>query len=185
MGLNFKKKNLPKICETWLAQLNPNLKRRVATRSSPRNAVGGGNCLSSSSSSFFFIEFSTRWLNTVIGHETGLASQLILIHPFISHPVHEMLYYTTGVYALYSLRISTDCGVFYVPQESEQWKSCETAPMVFLPYPRRLKKTKMYNCLTICCRCHNKSSTFSSVIGPAGDWTDNLFICSSQKEKTL
>ena len=35
----------------------------------------------------------------MIGDETGLASQLILIHPFISHPVHEMLYYTTGVYA--------------------------------------------------------------------------------------
>ena len=134
---------------------------------------------------FFFIEFSTPWLNTVIGDETGLASQLILIHPFISHPVHEMLYYTTGVYALYSLRISTDCGVFYVPEESEQWKSCETAPMVFLPYPKRLKKTKMYNCLTICCRCHNKGITFSSVIGPAGDWTDNLFICSSQKEKNV
>ena len=140
---------------------------------------------------FFFFFLLHRILHAVTQHcdrpgdQTGLASQLILIHPFISHPVHEMLYYTTGVYALYSLRISTDCGVFYVLEESEQWKSCETAPMVFLPYPRRLKKTKMYNCLTICCRCHNKGSTFSSVIGPAGDWTDNLFICSSQKEKTL
>ena len=49
------------------------------------------------------------------------------------------------------------CGFFYVPQESEQWESCETGPTVYRPYPSRLE------CLAIC-RCHNKGSTFSSVI---------------------
>ena len=48
-------------------------------------------------------------------------------------------------------------GFFYAPQESEQWKSCETGPTVSRPYPRRLE------CLTVC-SCHNKDSTFSSVI---------------------
>ena len=49
------------------------------------------------------------------------------------------------------------CGFFYVSQESEQYKSCETRPKVFRPSPRRLE------CLTIC-RCHNKASTFSTAI---------------------
>ena len=39
----------------------------------------------------------------------------------------------------------------------KRWKSCETGPTVFRPYPKWLK------CLTIC-RCHKKGSTFSSVI---------------------
>ena len=50
------------------------------------------------------------------------------------------------------------CGFFYVPQESEHWKSCKTAgPMDFRPFPRRLE------CLTIC-RCFKKGSKFSSVV---------------------
>ena len=32
------------------------------------------------------------------------------------------------------------CGFFYVPQKSEQWKNCETGPTVFRPYPRRLER---------------------------------------------
>ena len=43
----------------------------------------------------------------------------IHINPFISHPVHERLYKSTGVYEQQS-------GFFYAPQESEQWQSCET-----------------------------------------------------------
>ena len=51
------------------------------------------------------------------------------------------------------------CGFFYmyIPQESEQWKSCETGRKVFRPYLRRIE------CLTTC-GCHNKGSTFSSAI---------------------
>ena len=46
------------------------------------------------------------------------------------------------------------CKFFYVPQESDQRKSCETGPTVFS------EKTRVSNL----CRCHNKGSTLSSVI---------------------
>ena len=32
------------------------------------------------------------------------------------------------------------CGFFYVPQEPERWKCCETGPTVFLPYPGRVER---------------------------------------------
>ena len=78
------------------------------------------------------------------------------INPFITHPAHERLSHTAGVYAPYSL-YEQQCGFFYVPQEQEQWKSCEAGPTVF-----RLCQWRQ-ECLTIC-RYHNKGSAFSSVI---------------------
>ena len=57
------------------------------------------------------------------------------------------------------------CGFFYVPQEPDKWKCCETGPTVFRPCPIRLES------LTIC-RCHYKGSTLS--VGPAGVWTHDL-----------
>ena len=115
---------------------------------------------------FIFIEFTT-----VTGDETGLTSQLNM-KPFNIHPTHKRLYHTNGDYASYSYE--QQYGFFFIAQESEQWKSCETGPTVFGPHPKRLEW------LTIC-RCHNKGSTFRLLslfktlnVGPAGLWTCDL-----------
>ena len=51
------------------------------------------------------------------------------------------------------------CGFFYVPQEPDKCKCCETGPTVFRPYPRSLES------LTVG-RCHYKGSTFFLVKDP-------------------
>ena len=55
----------------------------------------------------------------------------------------------------YSFRIVR--GFFYVPQNYQHSRNCETGPPAYRPYPRRLES------LTIC-RWYYKGSTFSSVI---------------------
>ena len=55
----------------------------------------------------------------------------------------------------YSFRIVR--GFFYVPQNYQHSRNCETGPPTYRPYPRRLES------LTIC-RWYYKGSTFSSVI---------------------
>ena len=97
---------------------------------------------------------SPRWLNTMTGDETGLASQLISTPSLRTQPMKGC---TTPLESTPPTLYEQQCGFFYVPQESEQWESCETGPTVYRPYPSRLE------CLAIC-RCHNKGSTFSSVI---------------------
>ena len=89
---------------------------------------------------------SPRWLDTVKGDETGLTFQLTSTS---SLPTQPMKGYTTPPGFTSPTLYEQQCGFFYVPRESEQWKSCETGPTVFRFYPRRLE------CLTIC-RCHNK-----------------------------
>ena len=88
------------------------------------------------------------------GDGTGLTSQLLSTP---SLPTQLTKDCTTPTGSRPPTFYERQGGIFYVPQESEQWKSCETGPLVFLPYPRRLE------CLTVC-RCYNKGSTFSSVI---------------------
>ena len=97
------------------------------------------------------------WLNMVTQHagdEKGLTSQLISTS---SLSTQSLKGYTTPPGSMHATLYKQHCGFFYVPQESEEWKSCETGRMVFRPYSRRLE------CLTFC-RCHCRGSTFSSVI---------------------
>ena len=107
----------------------------------------------SSKRNFIFMEFYpgdwTRWQD-----ETGLVSEVISTP---SLPTQQKKGCTTSLGSTPPTLYEQQCGFFYISQESEQYKSCETRPKGFRPYPRRLE------CLTIC-RCHNKASTFSSVI---------------------
>ena len=88
------------------------------------------------------------------GHTANRGSNLNVSLQII-HPAQERLATPPGSTSptLFELW----CGFFYVPQESDKWKCCETGRTVFRPYPRRLAS------LTVC-RCHCKGSTFSSVI---------------------
>ena len=181
MGLNLRRKpsqDVRNLTRAAKSQID-----KTGGKSSPRNAVGSGNCLfSSSSSSPSFIEFSKRWLNTVIRDKTGLASNWSWsTHSF---PTKPMKCCTTppGSYALNSLRTALSVGSF---RPSRIWTVKELWDGAY-DFSSLSEMTKISNCLTICCRCYNKGSTFPSVISPAAvDWTDNMLICSSQKEKTF
>ena len=79
---------------------------------------------------------------------------------YCTHPTHD----ANDVWRLATPPPSTSptlfeqwCGFFYVPQEPDKWKCCETGPKVFRPYPRRLERITVR-------RCHYKGSTFFSVI---------------------
>ena len=40
------------------------------------------------------------------------------------------------------------CGFFYVPQEPDKWKCCETGPKVFRTYPRSLERIPFADVIT-------------------------------------
>ena len=88
------------------------------------------------------------------GDETGLTPQMIYAHSFSSQPMKGC---TTLPGSMPPTFYEQQCGFFYIPKKSEQWKSCDTGPTVFHPYLRSIEN------LTIC-RCHNKGSAFSPVI---------------------
>ena len=74
-----------------------------------------------------------------------------------SVPTQSMKGCTTPPRSMPPTFYEQQCGFFYVPKESEQWKlTCKTGPTGFCPYIylRRLEW------LTTC-RCHNKGSTLS------------------------
>ena len=101
------------------------------------------------------LNWSPHWLDTVTGDESaGLMFQLISTP---SLPTQHVKGCTTPLGSMPPTLYEQQCGLFSIPQESKQWKSCDTGPTVFRPYPRRLE------ILTVC-RCHNKGSTFSSVV---------------------
>ena len=103
---------------------------------------------------FHFIELVTVTQYGDKGWNRTFKSQLISTPSLSTQPMKGC---TTPSGSTPPTLYEQQCGFFYVPQESEQGKSSETGPMVFRPYPGRLE------CLTIC-RCHNKGSTFTSVI---------------------
>ena len=83
---------------------------------------------------------------------------------YCTHPAHDVNDVMCDVCRLTTTPGSTSptlfeqwCGFFYVPQEPDKCKCCETGPTVFRPYPRRLESPTV-------CRCHCKGSTFFSVI---------------------
>ena len=83
---------------------------------------------------------SPRWLNTVTGDETGLTSQLISTPSLSNHPMKGC---STPPESTPPTLYDQQCGFFYVLQESEQWKSCETEPTV--NFSSLSKKTRMLN----------------------------------------
>ena len=75
--------------------------------------------------------------------------------PHLTHPPIHIRKTATAPGSPYSFRIVR--GFFYVPQNYQHSRNCETGPPTYRPYPRRLES------LTIC-RWYYKGSTFSSVI---------------------
>ena len=98
-----------------------------------------------------YILNSPRWLNTVTGDETGPTSQFFFT-PSLSTQLMKGCITPPG--STPPTLYEQQCKFFYVPQESDQRKSCETGPTVLS------ERTRMPNL----CRCHNKGSTLSSVI---------------------
>ena len=125
---------------------------------SPHNAVGSGNCLFSSSSSSplrLRLAFSTWWLNTVIGDETGLAFPIDLDQPlhFPPSPWNVVLHHR-GLRPLLFTN-STECGFFYASlRPTRIWTVKELWDGAY-GFSSLSEKTKMSNCQTICCRFHN------------------------------
>ena len=112
---------------------------------------------------------SPRWLKTVTG-PTGLMSQLIST-PLL--PTQPMKSCTTPLVSTPPTLCEQQYGSFYVPQESEQWKSCEMGPKVFSSLSRM---TEMSNHLQMSQqRRHILLNHFKTLrIGPAWIWTHDF-----------
>ena len=114
--------------------------------------------LSSSSMSLFACLFIYLFIQSLplygAEHTTERGSNLS-VSLQITQPAQERLAIPPGSTSL--TLFEQWCGFFYVPQEPDKCKCCETGPTVYRPYPRRLES------LTVC-RCYYKGSTFSSVI---------------------
>ena len=110
-----------------------------------------------------FTSFSGHWPAQRECARTGLRSH-VRCHPYpIPQPVK--VDHSTRVYDPYSFRIVI--WVLLRPTRTNQGKCCETGPMVFRPYPRRLES------LTIC-RCHYKGALSSQLFKDPECWSDLL-----------
>ena len=84
---------------------------------------------------------------------------LIDINPFVTHLFHERVYQTTGVYAPYPLRTAMWVPLRVRPTRIRTVKELWDGAYGFSSLSQ---KNRMSN--VSICRCHNKGSTFSSVI---------------------
>ena len=120
------------------------------------------------SSGFLFIEFATvtqnddrRWNGTYVPidinpfHNPPSPWKVVPYHHNPPSP-WKVLPYHRGLRPLLFTNSSVGYFMFDKNQNSEL-TGCETGRMVFRPYQRRLEWVTIY-------RCHNKGSTFSSVI---------------------
>ena len=100
------------------------------------------------------LQYKLHDVNSKLGRQHTKAPLAFALRPFLAyftHPTHNV----NDVMCCVVLRLTTPpgstsptlfeqwCGFFYVPQEPDMCKCCETGPG-FRPYPRRLES------LTIC-----------------------------------
>ena len=110
--------------------------------------------------------YNTFWhVNSKLGRQHTKAPPAAALSPFVSltYPPNPWCQWcdvwrlTTTPGSTCPTLFEQRCGFFYVSEEPDKCKCCETGPTVFRPYPRRLES------LTVC-RCHYKGSTFFSFI---------------------
>ena len=80
----------------------------------------------------------------------------------ITHPAQESLA-ALSLGSTSPTLLKQWCGFFYIPQEPDKWKCCETGSTVFRPYSRRLEILTVY-------RSHYKGITFCQFFN-TGCWS--------------
>ena len=76
-----------------------------------------------------------------------------------TYPTHDVWRLATPPGSEFPTLFEQWCGFFYIPQEPDKCKCCETGPTVFHPYPRRLESL-------IVCRMSLQRQNFSVILSP-------------------
>ena len=94
----------------------------------------------------------------------------------ITHPAQERLATPPG--SMSPTLFKQWCGFFYVPQEPDKWKCCETEPPVFCPYLRRQERGESLFADAITRIALSSGLSYSTTlrVGPAGVWTCDLLL---------